>query len=237
MAEEIMATTLASMREEVQKAFVGRTDIDTLINQWLNDAQLMLATQLSIHEIECVWNLTFDIESGTTYNDTYAVPDDMWSPMIMRNTTQYDLQVPPVSQGSTMEIKYRPLEVIVKRTRTPAGKPDVFALRAGTFVFRPEPDAADVIELTGKRRPPTMTSGQAMLLPDEFKSVVVYDAIVRGLPIMQEEDRATTFVQLRNEELRKIGDQRGDEFKASLEGAVIETSGRDSLADAKGVRF
>lgn len=208
-----MAVTLAGMRDEVRKVLVDRQDINTLIELWLNDAQLMLATQLRIREIEAAATLTAVISPVT---DIYAAPDDFWVPEFLKNTSKQD-----------MEIKLKALDVVLKRQTTPVGDPDIFAIRGNTLVFRPAFKEEDVIEMTYVIKVPTMTATVDMFLPDEFRRVVVMDTSAYALFVVGEEDRAQVYLAVRDAELKKIGDQRGQEFLAREMGTILSWSGRE----------
>ncbi len=210
-----MGVPLSTMRDEVKKVLVDRADVDSLIDRWLNDAQLMLATQLRIRELEAASTLTAVISPVT---DIYAIPEDMWAPIYLLNTSKAE-----------MEIKLSPLEKVLKRPKTPVGDPDIYAVRGNTFIFRPAFKNTDVIELTYKVKVPLMVAGIVdMFLPDEFRRVVVMDAAAYSMHILQEEERAQAYIAIRNSELQKIGDQRGEEFIAREMGMLLTWSGRES---------
>jgi hypothetical protein len=203
-----MATTLASMAAVVKTALVGRSDIDSLIDDWLNASQLRFATRLRIRELEAVANLTTVIAPVT---DIYAVPDDMWAPMYM------------LYPSDAQEIELETLDQVLEVPATPVGRPTEYTVRGTTFVFRPAHAAVETIELTYKIKVPTMTASVDMTLPDEFKEAIEFDSIAKALFISeQSEDRAKFFIEQRNDILRSLGDQRGEEYRASLQGLEVK---------------
>lgn len=203
-----MTTTLAQLRADVKLAFLQRGDVDSQVEQWLNDAQLAMASSLRIRELEAASTMTL---VNLPVTDIYLQPTDLWAPIILVNTSK-----------RRMEIKFKPLEVVLTRLATPVGDPSEVAIRGTTFIFRPAPKDADVVELTYKIKVPPMSSVVNMTLPDEFRPVLVLEAVLYGMHMLQEEDRAAPFIQMRNEKLAIIGNQRGEEFFARQEGAIIQ---------------
>lgn len=225
-----MAVTLTTLSDEVRKVLVDRSDLNTLIDVWLNDAQLMLATQLRIREIETAATLVAvaairdpitNVVTATT--DIYALPTDFWVPIYLKNSSKQDMQ-----------IKFKALDIVLLRQVEPVGDPDIVAIRGNTFIFRPAFNTADTIELTYTLKVPTMTASAPivdMFLPDEFRRVLVMDTAAYAMHVVGEEDRAQAYVAIRDVELRKIGDQRGQEFLAREQGTILQWSGREG-ADA-----
>lgn len=203
-----MSITLASMRDEAKLALGSRSDIaDAMVDAWLNASQLALATRLRIFEIEAA--VTFStIASPVT--DVYGTPEDFWSPIILVN----------VSNRRT-EIPLKPIKTLLAKPTTPVGRIIEYGLRGKTTIFRPSPSTVDTLEWTYKRRVPTMTTTVDLTLPDEFAPAVMFDAVVRGMHINGEEDRAQIYRAHRDDALAAIGDQRGEEFGQREEGVQI----------------
>lgn len=203
-----MSITLASMRDEAKLALGSRSDItDSMIDGWLNASQLALATRLRIFEIEAA--VTFSLIASPV-TDIYGVPSDFWSPIILVNTS-----------NNREEVSLKPLKTLLAKLSTPAGRVSEYSLRGKTSIFRPAPSTVDVLEWTYKKRVPTMTSSVDLTLPDEFAPAVTFDAIVRGMHLNGEEDRAAIYRQHRDDALASVGDQRGEEFGQREEGVQI----------------
>lgn len=203
-----MSTTLASMRDEAKLALGSRSDLtDAMIDGWLNASQLAFATRLRIFEIEAA--VTF-LLIASPVTDIYGVPDDFWSPIMLVNTS-----------NNREEVKLRPLKTILAKPSIPTGRVSEYTLRGATSIFRPAPASIDTLEWTYKRRVPTMTSSIGLTLPDEFAPAVVFDAVIRGMYLNGEEDRAAIYRQHRDDSLAAIGDQRGEEFASREEGVII----------------
>lgn len=203
-----MSITLVSMRDEAKLALGSRDDItDTLVDGWLNASQLALATRLRILEIEAA--VTFALIASPV-TDIYGIPSDFWSPVMLVNTS-----------NRRAEVKLRPIKTILAKEATPAGVVSEYGFRGKSIVTRPASATVDVLEWTYKKRMPTMTATVDLTLPDEFAPAVVFDAIVRGLHLVGEEDRAQIFRQHRDDALASIGDQRGEEFAQREEGVQI----------------
>lgn len=196
------------MRDEAKLALGSRSDItDALIDGWLNASQLALASRLRVFEIEAAVTFTLIISPVT---DIYGVPADFWSPIILVNTS-----------NNRDEIDLKPIKTILTKIATPAGRVSQYGLRGKSTIIRPASSTADVLEWTYKKRVPTMTALVNLTLPDEFAPAVMFDAIVRGMHIVGEEDRAAIYRQHRDDSLAGIGDQRGEEFAQREEGVII----------------
>lgn len=218
-----MTTTLAEMHAEVKLAHGNRSDIETQIDAWLNQAQRSFVTNLNIREVEA--GATLVLNPSQTNPDIYALPGDFFVPMLLVNVTQ-----------DRQEIKLRNLDVILAQIATPANNPAIYALRGLTMVLRPQPSTADTVELTYRIRPAAMTSGVDMTLPDEFMYAVIFDASARGFLIQNEEARAGVFTKNRDSELAMIGNQRSQEMFAREDGAVLGTGFQSSASAIRGVR-
>jgi hypothetical protein len=203
-----MSVTLSSMRDEAKLALGSRSDItDAMVDSWLNMSQLALATRLRIFEIEAA--VTFDLIASPV-TDIYGVPSDLWAPMILVNLS-----------NNREEVSLRPIKTLLAKSATPAGRVREYGLRGKTTIFRPAPSTVDTLEWTYKKRVPTMTSVVNLTLPDEFAAAVIFDAIVRGMHLNGEEDRAQIYRAHRDDALAAIGDQRGEEFGQREEGVQI----------------
>ena len=218
-----MTTTLAELHAEVKSAHGGRTDIETQIDAWLNQAQRSFVTNLNIREVEQGATLIFD--PAQTSPDIYALPADFYVPMFLINVS-----------NERQEIHLRPLDIILTQIPTPADAPSTYALRGSTMIVRPQPASADTIELTYRLRPPTMTSSVDMTLPDEFMYAVIFDAAARGFFLQNEELRAAAFTKNRDNELAMIGNQRGQEMFAREDGTSLGTRFQSSASAIRGVR-
>lgn len=204
-----MSIPLATMRDQVALVLGGRTDVTTaMMNSWLNQSQLALASRLRVYEIEAA--ATFVLSTVGPNNDIYSHPTNFWAPILLVNTSDKRGKVP-----------LKPIETILVTDTSIPSRVTMYGIRGKTFVFRPLPNVADILELTYKMRPATMTDSVDMTLPDEFEPAVVFDAIVRGLHLTGDEDRAEIYRNHRNDALGQVGDARGEEFALRQEGVVV----------------
>lgn len=186
---------------EVKERLGGRTNIDTRLARWINDAyyDLLMAPQFTFDELIVGGNVTTAI-SSRAYNLYDAGYTDFWYMKNVRNFTTNQVIDQKDIKAASQEIIDFPVGTVF------VGQPRFYLMRTGGEKFilylYPAPDAVYVIAFNYMKRPPELSVGTSTVLPREWDEPIILLSTVKGYEALEQPDKAKKNLDLYNISVR-----------------------------------
>lgn len=169
-----------AIKSEVVARLGNRTNIDSRVNLWINDAyfELLMHPRANFYEIEkaATANTAASIRS-------YDLPADLWHILDIRDST------------NNRKIRRKHWESFDRRAHT-SGMPQLYARFGQTIELDPTPDATYTLIIRYKFRPADMATGDSPLISREWDEVLTVLAVTKGFEALEEQEKAALQRQL-----------------------------------------
>jgi hypothetical protein len=169
-----------AIKTEVVARLGGRTDIDTRVDIWINDAyfELLLGPLYAFHEIE---------KQATAQTiDTlraYDLPSDLWFILSIRDDT------------NNRKLRRSHWSSFDKRSAS-SGIPNRYARFADTVELDPTPDDAYDLIIRYRIRPDELSSTVAPVTGREWDELITVLSTAKGWEALEQQERAAAQWQL-----------------------------------------
>jgi len=165
------------LKQHVKRNLGNRTDIDTLIESWINNTYLDLVTRGRFEELQRFGPIPIPALDDTTTQNTalgvpdYALPTNALFIVSMRDTT------------NDVPLRQKGIRWYDRNKATSNGKPGRYAEYGGRFYIDPTPDGTYVLQIRFRKKislPALSQDSQSPLIGEEWHETIELGATYRG---------------------------------------------------------
>lgn len=172
--------TFDAIKSEVSARLGNRTNIDSRLQVWINDAyfELLLNPRASFFEL--------DKQATTQTIDTlrsYNLPTDLWFILDVRDFT------------NSVKLRRGHWQTFDKRSPS-SGTPRRYARFGNTIELDPTPNVAVDLIIRYRMRPTELSSSVALVTPREWDEVITTLSVAKGFEALQQFEEAAKQRQL-----------------------------------------
>lgn len=177
--------SFVTIKAEVLERLGGRTNIDSRVEIWINDAyfDLLMRPQFRFHQLDK--ELFLETDPLVARYDLDDKAPTIWFILGMRN------------EEDQREIRARDWKTF-DRVATSYGSPIRYMRFNSIITFDPVPDKTYTIKIRYRNRPAEISTGEPLILEREWEEVLTALSVVKGYLALEEPTKAASALQLYN---------------------------------------
>lgn len=174
--------TFNEIQSEVKRRMGNRTDIDSRLPTWINDAyfDLLMEPEYSFHELDKSVTL---ITNADVREYDLSVYTDLWFILGLRDET---------NEREVLRTHWKSFD----RRAHATANPTRYTRFGSTLILDPTPDDVYTILIRYRRRVNEMTAGTSPEIPREWHSMLTHLATVKAYEALEQFEKATAQRQL-----------------------------------------
>jgi hypothetical protein len=188
----------STLKAELKLRLRNRTDIDSRLDAWTNDAYIDLATgKATINGVQRTFfhRELFRLVTITVSAQTVAGPPQSLVPLPSYSVANdpYDFQFEVFLWNNTKNVplKKKDVNILNSGARTLSNTAIRYAIYGGVLDIDPTPNVSTVLRMFYYGRPPALSaSGDTIVLDDAWEELVLLGAVYRGYDALLEPERA-----------------------------------------------
>lgn len=163
-----------AIKTEVKSRLGNRTNIDSRLNVWINDAyfELLLNPRFNFFELDKAAQA-----STAALIRSYDLPTDLWYILDIRDDT------------NNRKLRRRHWETFDRRSHN-EGQPNLYARFGLSVELDPTPDAVYTLIIRYKFRPVDLVSGGSPAIGREWDEVITVLSVIKGFEALEEQEKA-----------------------------------------------